>query len=779
MDSLSNRDCIASPGVKRRKIRKGTRSCWECKRRKVRCSFNSPSDETCAPCRRRRTTCVSQELPEELARGNDQREQSDRIERMEALLEQLGVAINSRDGGTNDGLLSTIRDTVEHSQRHQGTRESTTTRSLPTPSCSDSTPTSALHLPNSLPAVPTHDAQSAPTLAMRAELSESIRWNDMYADKLAKVSQALHAAFPAPQDVHILCSAYKDAVIFAHQTITKSHRELEANGLETVAQLAQIPDSRTHPVLMAKWMLLFALFLQQSVPIDVDGLSECPKIVTARLKDTATCLVTTNEELFGTVESLECILLEALFEKSRGHFRRAWLAVRRAMTAAQLMNLHRSHDLMANRIEPNSTTRPRYLWFRIIYLDRMICLMLGLPAVSLDIDMSVDMIQDTPVGQLERTHMMVAKRILERNEADSSVDDYAMTEAIDAELLGAAEKLPHQFWQPLDFGNFQVPNAHIFWQTLRLANQATHFSLLNHLHLPYLLPLKDDRYSSSKITCAHASRELLTRWMSFRDSNPISTCCRIGDFYALRAGLALCLAHLGNHHNEKPLASLRHQRVGDRSLIERTIVVMDVVSTQAGDPLARGSADLLRRILLVEADAAQGQIYSARKCMQEESLHDDESNVLSIYIPYFGVLKISPEGTISKEPKRSRPLSTQPLDAMQRVAGPGLIYSANELPMVDSAQLRGYQTKSARPSPDDTVAASPQHPLQGFSTNDLTGFDLPQEQSIPWPIAGVDDWAFQGVDTAFFDSLMRGMTGTTVFPSDSETRGDFGGHNQA
>lgn len=52
---------------KRRKVRKGTRSCWECKRRKIRCIFASSEDVTCIGCQRRRAPCVSQELPEDLS----------------------------------------------------------------------------------------------------------------------------------------------------------------------------------------------------------------------------------------------------------------------------------------------------------------------------------------------------------------------------------------------------------------------------------------------------------------------------------------------------------------------------------------------------------------------------------------------------------------------------------------------------------------------------------------------------------------------------------------
>jgi hypothetical protein len=53
-------DPVLQPG--RRKIRKGTHSCHECKRRKIKCHFLSRNDASCVGCRRRGTACVSQEF---------------------------------------------------------------------------------------------------------------------------------------------------------------------------------------------------------------------------------------------------------------------------------------------------------------------------------------------------------------------------------------------------------------------------------------------------------------------------------------------------------------------------------------------------------------------------------------------------------------------------------------------------------------------------------------------------------------------------------------------
>ncbi|KAK1672134.1 hypothetical protein BDP55DRAFT_673693 [Colletotrichum godetiae] len=46
---------------KKRKIRKGTISCWECKRRKIQCQYSDQSQDICIGCQRRGVACRTQE----------------------------------------------------------------------------------------------------------------------------------------------------------------------------------------------------------------------------------------------------------------------------------------------------------------------------------------------------------------------------------------------------------------------------------------------------------------------------------------------------------------------------------------------------------------------------------------------------------------------------------------------------------------------------------------------------------------------------------------------
>lgn len=73
---------------RKKRVRKGTKSCWECKRRKVKCQLSSENVSVCSGCLSRGTTCISQEYPEEHdSSGGPQI--GERLGRIELVLDKL------------------------------------------------------------------------------------------------------------------------------------------------------------------------------------------------------------------------------------------------------------------------------------------------------------------------------------------------------------------------------------------------------------------------------------------------------------------------------------------------------------------------------------------------------------------------------------------------------------------------------------------------------------------------------------------------------------------
>jgi hypothetical protein len=610
------------------------------------------------------------------------------------------------------------------------------------------------------------------------------------------VTEALLAAFPSRKDMEVLRDSVSDGVVFFNQVLTIPYASLKEDGIEKIDTLFDPPDPNAHPITLARHLLMLATFLQYLSPSSdtIKALDEDPRVVMGRLAETAIRIVTTNDEFLGTLDGLECVMLEGLYQGNCGNLRRAWLAFRRAMVVGQLMGIQRQYQHQPLKVVGSRRRAyPHYFWFRIVYADRALSMMLGLPQGSLDVSMAspAALAAEPPLGKLERMHCVIAARILERNESDPSLDDYAKTQAIDLELQKLAHILPGKWWlmPNLDKANQSEDAQDMFWETLRLIDQLFHYNLLNHLHLPYMLKDnqsgpggKEQSYEYSKSTCVTASREILMRFLMFRSFNKVVFCCRTVDFYALIAAMTLILAHLDGHRQPFGDNILSHQRPSDRAMMEEVLENMEDVGRLNMDAVSEKSSNLLRRLLSIEAEAV------TRKCRRlhpdsyphDESREPAEEHNLRLCVPYFGVVKIGPEGIISKEamepqgPLQGLGIGVNQQDVDYADSNDGahpLVPSHSEKASSSLSSADTYSAAQTPAGPFQGPQAAAQLPAEEASRGNLPPSQpnvfipeypnvindaLQQQYSYPALTAGTDDWAFQGVDLAFFDSLMRG-----------------------
>lgn len=83
--------------VRLRKCRKGTQSCWACKKRKIRCIFGSSKDTICESCKRRNVLCISQEYPDDPTRVDGNSPLRERLDRVETLLARVAHKVDLSD----------------------------------------------------------------------------------------------------------------------------------------------------------------------------------------------------------------------------------------------------------------------------------------------------------------------------------------------------------------------------------------------------------------------------------------------------------------------------------------------------------------------------------------------------------------------------------------------------------------------------------------------------------------------------------------------------------
>ena len=142
-------------------------------------------------------------------------------------------------------------------------------------------------------------------------------------------------------------------------------------------------------------------------------------------------------------------------------------------------------------LRPGVRHRTEMYWFRIMTLDRLLCLILGLSQGSMDRSMASEnlLAGQNDLERLERIHCVIASRIIERNEQYTSSRNDTLTAVLDNELQKAAGSMPSKFWlvPMMKSKNSNSGTTMPFLETRRMFTQVLHFNLLNQLHLPYLL----------------------------------------------------------------------------------------------------------------------------------------------------------------------------------------------------------------------------------------------------------------------------------------------------
>ncbi|KAG9692979.1 hypothetical protein KCU95_g6772, partial [Aureobasidium melanogenum] len=295
--------------------------------------------------------------------------------------------------------------------------------------------------------------------------------------------------------------------------------------------MLQLPPIGSHPVLIARKLLLLGNYLQGVVlPSDQASQKHEPWYhnIMFRVMDAA-IKVTKNEDLVSSVEGIECIMLEATYQNYAGNLHQAWMAVRRATTIAQVLGLHRGNS-SPNLKFLETMKRPLFdseqTCLQIVRMECYLGLILGLPRSSLEAPPHKPEDLGT-CEHLQYSHLIVADRILKRSTPPSLLE----IQELDSLLERAAANISPQWWLVPDLSTSNRTGNEIFRDINRLNDQFAHFHLLIRVHLPHLMQRTCDRtYDYSKMTALNASRETLIRYVAFRDRNAAAFYCRGTDF---------------------------------------------------------------------------------------------------------------------------------------------------------------------------------------------------------------------------------------------------------
>ncbi|KAI1823836.1 hypothetical protein F4861DRAFT_298672 [Xylaria intraflava] len=763
---------------KRRRVRKGTRSCWECRRRKIRCFYSSDDAPICTNCTARGTSCVSQEFPDEQSSAPDQLV-TQRLVRVEEMLEKLVERIMP-DSYTTD-------------------QECAKSASPSSPASADALdPPSVEHecfLPQAKPPlleppVPLRGQDNLPIVCPSGELiipESNHPEAAVLSPKYEQVSKTIHGLFPCRQDIDTIVAA-NSGDSFVISFFSPYGDKAEGN-TEDPACVGTVPDIGSHPVVLARRLMQLTHCIQQLHPKVVARLvsMESPRCWMAKYASTVLELVAYNDDLVGYAEGIETLTLLSMYHATAGNLRKAWLITRRTLSIAQLMNIDKYGDRPLKYADPKSNPATRLkaktIWFRVNFLDRYLSLTLGLPAGVDDNSFLTDEPSDGPADKLEKQHAIVMGAIIKRNSCKGTASSFSTTQAIDCDLEKAARRLSPSFWQRPSASAFTNANrAELTRAVTRLMLHMHHYNLLILLHLPYMLrDPKERRWDYSKATCISSSRTLLHTFLLYHKVKGSLSTCRHTDYGALTASMTLVLAYLDPKLQAQDQTTTS-SRAADRALIKGAQDKLLQRAEQSNDKLSRDAASLIGRLsplLNPELMKSAGQSEGNEGAGEVAAIHLD--------IPYLGSIHINPTSTNTDNPQ----YDVQP---GQATPGPdantsiGIISTAPTAPTKatpentdlnrhEYAIAPSFPTASHIP-PYWSVPSNQQHftPAGGDAGAEASHMLLEPYGSTEYPdfssfaptmqfewsqaqlahpdlAAEADEWTFQGFDATYFESL--------------------------
>lgn len=182
--------------------------------------------------------------------------------------------------------------------------------------------------------------------------------------KLATIKRRLVAMLPGQADVDYMFSISYGWFLIKHHMLVylPEGAETESGGLFDISY-----TSKGHPLTIAKLLLCIAICIQQ-LPADVDMRrvqSVIPLIQTMEsITEYISSAITSDETLVSSVEGIECLSLQAIYQTNAGNLQRAWLGFRKAIDLAQLLGLRRVSLKPSNKI-PGSSELKQNLWAQI------------------------------------------------------------------------------------------------------------------------------------------------------------------------------------------------------------------------------------------------------------------------------------------------------------------------------------------------------------------------------------------------------------------------------
>ncbi|EHY54201.1 hypothetical protein HRR83_008226 [Exophiala dermatitidis] len=678
-------------GPPRKKMRKGTKSCLECRRRKIKCTFTPGRPAICNECYARNSTCIDQEHGDIQTYTQSTVEQSsyslrERVSQLEDLVRQVLNRLPEQDASKPSSDNDADTD-----KRHVDAQAAEVLKSLKGSFRQAATATDESIL------VPGGLREDAPALTLfdnavitRKE-SQAVVSRAQY-NKTKALLAALHKLLPPAQDLDIILEASHEWWAIWRTMFP----QIADSRCETIKESVSHSLRTEKPAEVGKIMLCIAISVHQ-LPSTFDWsrlqIKEERTDLMERYIATVDKLITSDDEIAATVDGIECMLLEAKYHINMGRPRRAWLLYHRAIAFAQLLGLHR---LPAS---PNNKSldyqRSVNLWCHLVLGDRYISLLLGLPYTVAEafvtpyIPRSTGPVSATKVnsGEVYAAKMLpIITKISDRNQSVTPMG-YSATLRLDQELEELHNAQDPSWWNP-----DVIPGTPVEEHFGRLQAHFFHHQARVLLHMPFMLRSSaDKRYQYSHSAALDGAREMIRIYDALRTNKSVGPfICKLVDFQAFTAAMLLLLnlcgyaqQHRGN--NVQPPDLEQDQR--DSDLIDLTIALLKNAAKEPGGVVAAQSAQALEMIARV------------RQGCEEQKANSCRNETIQVSIPYFGTISIG----IGKQF-----VPIKPGTYGQRFTGQSISTTTRNLDTVPAGNAYGGMPNAGLPTPPSISSGSTQ-----------------------------------------------------------------------
>ena len=530
-------------GPARKKMRKGTKSCLECRRRKIKCTFEDGRPAICNECYARGSTCIDQEHGDIQTYTQAASEQSsyslrERVSQLEDLVKQVLYRLPEKGEASGNSDRGSAAPESDKSQLDAQAAE--VLKSLKSSlRQADASMEESIMLPGGL-----RDDAPALTLFDNAVIerkqSHPVVSRAQY-NKTKTLLAALNKLLPSASDLEIILEQ-------SHEWWTiwrKMFPEITDARCETIRESVSHSLRSEKPAELAKIMLCIAISIHQ-LPNAFDWsrlqIREKPADLMERYIATVDKLITSDDEIAATLDGIECMMLEAKYHVNMGRPRRAWLLFHRALAFAQLLGIHR----LAAQSDKTSLDYQRSvnIWCHLVIGDRYLSLLLGLP-YSVDENFVTPYIPVSgppPVSVNDGEYYVgkmipIVTKMIDRNQSVVPMG-YSATLRLDQELEELHNAQDPDWWSPE-----LIPGTPAEDHFDRLSAHFYHHQAKLLLHMPFMLRSSTDkRYQYSHNAVLDAAREMIRVYEALRTNQAVGPfICKLIDFQAFTGAMLLLL----------------------------------------------------------------------------------------------------------------------------------------------------------------------------------------------------------------------------------------------